>query len=343
MKMLAASFTILLSLVLFTCSGYNDSSHDDVDDYFQYQDYLNQINILPAWQKTKGAGVKVMVFDDGVQASHEDLANISIWNVKDEGSSAEPTDMTDYSHGTEISGLIAAQENGKGIIGVAPECDFLFIGDPTAYFSDADVIKAFAYAISRNVKIISCSWGSYAASSTFESLVELCHSYGITMFFAAGNDGYNMDIPQNDPSYWEGDIHDESELPWVIGVSSSNAEGNRAEFSNYGENIDIMAPGENLLTLDLMGADGENKGYPANNNYNYVEGTSYSTPIAAGVAALMLSVNPALTPEEIRIILTETATKSGDDYDSDGFSLEKAYGLINAGLAVEKAAEMLSQ
>jgi subtilisin family serine protease len=336
MKIVAASFVMLLSFVFSTCSGYNDSSHDDVDEYLQYQDYLKQINIFSAWEKTKGAGVKVMVFDDGVQASHEELANIAIWNVKDESSSAEPTDMTEYSHGTEISGLIAARENGKGIIGVAPECDFLFIGDPTASFSDAEIIKAFSYAITQNVKIISCSWGSYTTSSIFESLVELCYNYGITIFFAAGNENLNMDILS--PDY--GNINDESELPWVIGVSSSNKVGSKADFSNYGVNIDIMVPGENLLTLDLMGNDGENNGYPANNNYNRVNGTSYSTPIAAGVAALMLSANPGLTPAEIRTILTETATKSGGGYDSDGFSLQNAYGQINAGLAVKKAMEM---
>lgn len=336
MKMLAASFVILFSLTFFTCSNYSSSPSKigSIDAYLRYQDYLNQINIFPAWEKTKGAGVKVMVFDNAAQASHEELANISVWNVKDESSSVEPTDMTKFSHGTEISGLIAARENGKGIIGVAPECDFLFIGDPTEGFSDADTIKAFEYAKNQGVKIISCSWGTYAASSTFESLVEDFYHAGITIFFAAGNDNINMDILD-----WEyGNISDESELPWVIGVSSSNAEGTRAYFSNYGGSIDIMAPGEHILTLDLMGTDGENNGYPANNNYTHVDGTSYSTPIAAGVAALMLSANSTLTPAEIRTILTETAAKNGS-YDSDGFSLQNAYGLINAGRAVETAAE----
>jgi subtilisin family serine protease len=86
-----------------------------------------------------------------------------------------------------------------------------------------------------------------------------------------------------------------------------------------------------------MGSDGTNSASSPVGNYNYAEGTSYSTPITAGVAALMLSVNPALTPEEIRTILIETATKNGGAYDSDGFSLQKAYGQIDAGRAVEKA------
>lgn len=325
--------------------------YDDYDEYFKYQGYLNYsgeyglneyvkqaaIDILPAWEQTKGAGIKVMVFDGDIQSSHEEFGNISIWNVLYESNSCEPANRNILSHGTAVSGLIAAQENGKGIIGVAPESEFLFIGDPTENFSDADIIKAFEYAKDWGVNIISCSWGSYNASSTFESLVKSFYNDEITIFFAAGNENINMD--ERHPIY--GKINDESELEWVIGVSASNPQGVKSSASNYGSNIDIMTPGEKILSLDLMGNDGKNGGAPANNNYTFVSGTSFSAPITAGVAALMLSVNSSLTPAEIRQIIIETARKNPPqtgDYDSNGFSLYHAYGLLDAGKAVRKAA-----
>ena len=308
----------------------------DFDTYFRKQGYLHYsgihglpdwkrqaaIDILPAWEITKGAGIKIAVFDENIQSKHEDLANILTWNVLDASVSCDPIDPSASSHGTAVSGLIIARENGIGIIGVAPESDFLFIGDSTEKFRDSDVLKAFEYAKNWGARVISCSWGSYNASQFFENLVKDFYNQGITIVFACGNEGINLDDNRR---------RDESELPWVIGVSSSNQQGVLANFSNYGNNIDIMAPGERIYTL-------------SNDYYEFRRGTSFSAPIVAGVAALMLSANPSLTPTQIRQIIFDTARKTPPESDrytrrnGNCFSLYHAHGLINAGRAVRKAA-----
>jgi len=303
---------------------------DEYDEYFKHQWHLASgkyfsINVVPAWQFTKGAGVKVAVLDDGIQKSHEDFENISVYNVLDESDDCEPTIRTTYSHGTAVSGIIAARQNGVGTMGVAPQCEFLFIGDSTYnIYSDAVAIKAFEYAKNWGARVISCSWGSYNVDPILSSQIKRLYDDGIVIVFACGNDNRNMDGIG---------INDESELPWVIGVSASNENGDRASFSNYGSNIDIMAPGTSLLLLDLMGTEGSNNSTEVvNENYAFKSGTSFSAPIVAGVAALILSADPSLTPDEVRRIIIQTAQKTGNaqQYDANGFSLFNAYGLINA-------------
>jgi subtilisin family serine protease len=287
------------------------------------------INVIPAWKTTKGAGVKVAILDDGIQKNHEDFENIEVYNIIDKSDNCEPTVRTRYSHGTAVSGVVAARQNIVGTIGVAPECDLLFIGDNSEdIYSDAVTIEAFEYAKDWGARIVSCSWGSYNVGSTVSSQIKRLYDSGIVLVFACGNDKKNMDSPG---------INDESELPWVIGGSASDESGNRAYFSNYGSNIDIMAPGNSILLPDLMGAEGSNNetGGEIDENYTYDNGTSFSAPIVAGVAALILAVAPSLTPNEVRSVIIRSAQKTGNvQYDANGFSLFHAYGLINAANAV---------
>jgi len=331
-------------------SSYNvEYIFEDYDCYFRFQGYLRYsgkygypnfeeqgaIDILPAWDITKGAGVKIMVFDDAIQKNHEEFENISVLNIMTQKPSCEPKNKNDYSHGTAVSGLICARENGFGIAGVAPECEFLFMGGG---WEDADIIRAFEHAKNWGVKVISCSWGSYDVLPQFESAVKSFYEDGITIIFAAGNDYMNLDNKR--PPYAQNPNGiDESELEWVIGVSAADKSGIKADFSNYGSNIDIMAPGVSILTLDLMGSDGRNNGSPyVNDNYFFINGTSFSAPIVAGVAVLMIAANPSLTPTQVRQIIIDTARKNGSGYNENGFSLHNAHGLINAGRAVRKAA-----
>ncbi|MDR0304228.1 MAG: S8 family serine peptidase [Chitinispirillales bacterium] len=320
-----------------------NEEYEEYDEYFKHQWHLNaqcfSINIIPAWEITKGAGVKVAILDDGIQKNHEDFENIKVYNILDQSDNCEPTAKTIYSHGTAVAGVLAARQNGIGTIGVAPECDLLFIGDNSEclYSSDDIVIKAFEYAKNWGAQVISCSWGSYNVSSSLSSEIRRLYDDGIVIVFACGNDKKNMDIYN---------INDESELPWVIGVSSSDENGElAASFSNYGSNIDIMAPGTSILSLDLMGAEGSNNGMEfVNQNYRFCRGTSFSAPIVAGVAALILADNPSLTPKEVYNIITQTAQKTGNvQYDANGFSLRHAYGLIDAAAAINANGGMIKK
>jgi subtilisin family serine protease len=156
---------------------------------------------------------------------------------------------------------------------------------------------------------------------------------GITIVFASGNDSEDMD------SY----IHDESELDSVIGVSATNMHNEVTVYSNYGKNIDLLAPGGELeygvgvLGLDDSGYFGSTMQLGlVNNNYAFTSGTSFAAPILSGVVALMVSVNPNISPNQIREILIKTADKIGyrPNY-INGFDIYRAYGKINASKAVK--------
>ncbi|MCL1945546.1 MAG: S8 family serine peptidase [Chitinivibrionia bacterium] len=311
---------------------------DEYDNFFPLQWHLQSthnfsINIAPAWEITKGRGVKVAVIDNDFQKEHEDFENIEVYNVIDDGNSCDPVKRSEYSHGTAVSGVVAARQNVVGTMGVAPECDLLFVGGNDDYFyEDAQLIKAFDYAQNWGADVINCSWGTYNVSSVLESLLEGLYENGTVIIFACGNDRKNLDNVN---------IRDESELPWVIGVSRSNEYGVLSSGSDFGSNLDIMAPGDRILAPDLMGAEGSNNhNGEANENYGYRSGASFSAPIVSGVAALILAANPTLTVDEIYQIITQTAKKTGDEsmYDANGFSLRHAYGLIDAGNAVRRAA-----
>jgi subtilisin family serine protease len=345
------------------CDDTTDTTHindtipdiyENLDPYFKYQSYLNYagalgfpqivremaIDILPAWEITRGAGVKVAIFDSDIETKHEDLQNVTVYNVQDGSSSSNVAYVKgELSHGTSVSAVVVSPNNGIGIVGVTPECDLLFISDENDGFSDENIFRAFDYAKKWGARIISCSWGSYNMSPMMDNLFKECYDAGIVLVFAAGNDGYNMDMPQNYPR----NINDESESPWVIGVSGLGINGRRRSDSNYGSNIDIMAPGDWIFTADLMGGEGGNNGgFVSDPNYTIAAGTSFSAPITAGVIALMIAANPSLGIEDIKKILYDTADKlpidGSGNYNADGFSLEYAHGRVNASAAVRRAA-----
>ncbi len=329
-------------------------SNYDQEPYFKYSWHLQyldnsfsqtfgidknaNINVTQAWKSTYGMGVKVAVIDDAFEPTHEDIREnvLVFYNFDDDN-----TDVTNHTdketHGHSCAGLIASPINSKGIIGVAPQSKLILIKQFED--NDAKTIQAFEYAKKQGAKVISCSWGTYQVSQAVEEEIKDIHDSGITIIFAFGNDNYNLD---------KNFVNDESELPSVIGIGSSNEFNKKATYSSYGSNIDLLAPaGDNLgvVTVDESGKRGYNPDPQGivdysrylNNNYTFFSGTSASAPITAGVVALMVSVNQSLSPDDIRTILIKTADKIGSHYDSNGFSIYKGYGKVNALKAVEMA------
>jgi subtilisin family serine protease len=245
------------------------------------------------------------------------------------------------SHGTTVAGFIAALDNSVGTIGVAPQAELILIkmSDPNGYVWDEVIIKAFDKAIEENVDVINCSWGTYDVPAIIESKIQEAYDAGIVIVFAAGNDAWNLDAVGRD---------DESELNSVIGVGASDEYNDKSVYTNYGSNMDLLAPGGDswdiigLVGLDRMGSDGySNQQGLLNSNYNFVDGSSFSAPQVAGVAALMLSVNPTLTPTQVRDIMIQSTQKiglnAGADYNASGFDTYRAYGKIDASIAVQTA------
>jgi len=373
---------LFMTLLLAGCgTGSSRNSTENIDyrtnfnpynePFFQYQWYLAytqndfslsaaidpdaSIHVLDAWKYTRGKGVKVAVIDNNFEVTHKDLAaNIADSYNVDLDTSDVSNDTDESSHGTATAGFVAAVPNGYGILGTAPDAKLILIEQ--FYDDDANTIKAFEYAKKQGAKIISNSWGTGHVSEAVAMELASLKEQNITIFFASGNNGptltssnQNLDAPG---------ITDESELPSVIGVGATNELNKLASYSNYGKNIDILAPGGEflgLLGLDDTGSAGVaytqytfTNGYTLDldNAHAFETGTSFACPVAAGVGALMLAVNPSLTPDQIRTLLIQSTDKIENDsvyYDENGFNLKRAYGKINAAKAVALAKETLQQ
>jgi subtilisin family serine protease len=323
------------------------------------------VNILEAWKVTTGENaIVVAVLDDGVDIDHPNLAP-RIWRNPDAQSADKfgrdfflpDTDPDHFNprpklfkdpfhlvngndiHGTPCAGVIAAAGVGGDSVGAAPGCRILpvkiFHADELA--AGENVANAIRYAAA-NADILSCSWSGPINPDIQLALEDVGRigrgGKGSAVFCAAGNDsGRPVGFPARDPN--------------AIAVGASTDLGTLAFYSNVGPEIAFVAPSNGgrrgIFTTDVSipnrgfnvglstqgGADGLHT--------NGFGGTSSATPLAAGVAALVLSVNPDLNRGELRNILAASADRIGTDHGTDGHSDRFGHGRINAGKAVQAA------
>lgn len=302
------------------------------------------IKIESAWNFTKGSSlVKIAVLDCGVDISHPDLDGCWYlgYDATGLGSAGVPNyDIINNYHGTLCAGLIFAQtDNNIGIAGVSPNCKLISVRIGTTNIlgtltntSTTKIADGINYAFqTAYADILSNSW-----NDDFDNVIEISiknavnngrNGKGCLVFFAAGNDNSSVSFPAS--------------LSEVIAVGATGNMDYKASFSNYGENLDLSAPGLNIISTDVSGIYGAN----ASGDYHTDSGTSFSCPIAAGVMGLILSINPYLTQLEARRILESTCDKVGGyTYYSDisgqpngTWSSALGYGRINAYKAVLKA------
>ena len=295
------------------------------------------ISALAAWGKTQGSRkVVVAVLDSGVDYTHPDLAG-NMWHrpadvemyfdpqlgvVDDsEGFSAvasERDPMDENGHGTHCSGIVGAEgDNSLGITGVNWRVEIMplkFMGRG-GFGSTKDAVEAINYVIARkrdgvNVRVISASWGSPTRSRALEDVIRKAGEADILFVAAAGNDGADADRRPHYPSGYK--------LPNVISVAALDRRDELASFSNYGaKGVHVAAPGKEILSTWLNGA------------YEEHSGTSMATPFVAGVAGLVLSVEPNLSVRELR----ERLLGSVDKLDSLRGKVASG-GRINAARAV---------
>jgi subtilisin family serine protease len=305
------------------------------DNYYHNN---SDINIEEAWNYTKGEGVKIAVYDKGIDIDHPDLKEniIAFENFNDPNSNIPYSNDDKNWHGTACAGIISAVENRIGSVGIAPKASLYAVG-----YSESEIskdIEAFTWLMKEGVSVINNSWGSYenldAYNEIFKELATKGRDgKGIILVFAAGNGlnsvGYNLD---------DADINDESESPYVISVTAATRRNKIARYSNYGSAVDFTAPGgdssDGLFTTDARGM----LGYTS---YEYTSdfiGTSAAAPVVSATVALMLSANPNLTRDEVIKILKSTSDKLGNyTYDKNGHNNHWGYGKINAGRAVKLA------
>ncbi|WDV44826.1 S8 family serine peptidase [Clostridiaceae bacterium M8S5] len=258
------------------------------------------VNIMPAWEITKGKDIIIGVLDTGIDIYHEDLTeNIYInqreikANGIDDDNNGYIDDVTGWDfvngdnsvydganydmHGTAVAGIIAAKSNEKGITGVAPKVKIMplkFINGTSGYTCDA--IQAIEYAMQEGVKIINCSFGG---SDNNYALKDSMKNSGILFITSAGNRGGNVLTHPTYPACFN--------IPNVLSVASITNMGVLSKYSGYGKYIDVAAPGEKIMTT------------MPENEYNTFSGTSAAAAHVTAIAALLKSNEPQLTNTQI--------------------------------------------
>jgi subtilisin family serine protease len=294
------------------------------------------VDALGAWDITTGSpSIGIVVHDSGVDINHPDLIdNIGPgWDFDNNDNDAT---NNDGPHGTACAGVIAAAANGQGVAGIAPNCQIIPLRAAGAHSFEVWA-DTFDWAAQRG-RIISCSW-SITPNNTLSEAIRDAVDNDVTVFCATGND-----FPFTDTIAYPASMAE------TIAVGASTNRDVRSNYSQFGDGIDIVAPSSGgtlrVETTDVQGMNGYNKvNSPAGDYCNATAadgfgGTSSATPLAAGIAGLMLSVNPDLTPAETREILRATADKidkPNADYDANGWSSQYGFGRVNAAAAVQRA------
>jgi len=267
------------------------------------------LNIPNLWRQTKGEGIKVAVLDTGIATDHPDLRD-SIADAKDfTGSRVGYSDVN--GHGTHVSGTIAARENSSGIIGIAPKSKLLVakvLGDD-GYGSMEAILEGMYWAIDNGANVLSMSLGSQSTIPEFEKAIKYAMSKKVFMIVAAGNEGPNLNTVG-----WPG------RYPDVVAVGAVDSRLNITNFSSRGPEVDIVAPGDQILST-----------YPPR-GLAKLSGTSMATPLVSGVVALMLAKHrqfggdsPIVTQKDLLEHLRKTAT----DLGPSGHDSAYGFGLIN--------------
>ncbi len=283
------------------------------DPYYNQQWGPKDIQANLAWDKVtpeQRAKVTIAVLDTGINSNHEDLQASIVPGYNFINNNNNPVDG--HGHGTHVAGIAAAiTNNGKGIAGVAGGAKIM----PIKVMNDsgsgdyASIINGIKYAADHGAKVISMSLGGPGFSQAMQDAVDYATSRGASVVAASGNSNSSVAFPGN--------------CNGVITVGAVGSNNQRASFSNYGPEMDVVAPGVNIMS--------SYKGNAA--SYTSLSGTSMATPFVSGVAALVRAANPNLASAEVTKIINQATT----DLGTAGFDNYYGYGLIDANKAVDLA------
>lgn len=301
------------------------------------------LKFCTAKEITQGnSNIIVAVVDHGIDLNHPDL---NLYHKSyDTETNSSPSQIWG-EHGTACAGIIGAKNNSIGVAGIAPECKLMSISNKLRISPDycQKIANGINYAWKNGASIISNSY--WAPSETIisdaieEALTKGRNGLGTVIVFAAGNENSSIvSFPANSH-------------PDIITVGAISPCGERKSYatcdgeswwgSNYGNNLDVMAPGVLIPTTDIRGYDG----YAPGDYITSFNGTSSACPHVAGVAALILSINSNLTQKQVGDIIEGTAQKVGNyNYTVNAnrpnglWNNQMGYGLVDAYAAVSSAA-----
>lgn len=268
--------------------------------------HLRKIEAPAAWETTTGSGgLIIAVLDTGVNEAHEDLAGKLVpgWNVYDNNADTRDT----YGHGTKVAGSATASTNNSvGVAAVSWNSLIMpiRITDPGGYATYSTIASGLQWAADHGARVANVSFAANT-SSTVTTAAKYFQSKGGVVVMSAGN--YSA-------------FDRAADNPYILTVSASDPNDALYPWSNTGNNIDLAAPGSVYTTT----ADG---------GYAPADGTSFSAPVVAGVAALVMSTNPALSASQVQEVLQ----RSADDRGAAGWDASYGWGRVNAARAVAQA------
>jgi len=355
--------------------------YEPLDTYFPRQWHLKSsadvdlvadasVSAPQAWDITLGSrDVVVAVVDDGFDLTHPDFVGtgkvVSPKDYVDGDANPFPEASEGDYHGTPCAGVAIAEENGQGVVGVAPRCAFMPVRFPLSADDDL-MVEIFDY-VGQRADVISCSWGPPPVYAPLPQILknkfhQLAVSggkrgKGCVIVFAAGNYNAPLYDPNNKSFTWRhpdrGLVETKSPIingnaahPDVIAVAASTSLNKKAAYSNWGKEVSVCAPSDNFHPLDyntyvpgrgIWTTDNEKYGHGFTSRSQFTGvfgGTSSATPLVAGIAALVISANPELTALEVKDILRSTTDQIVDNTAPPQWN---GSGKVNAFKAVQEA------
>jgi subtilisin family serine protease len=306
---------------------------------------LRKIKAAEAWEITKGdTNVVIAIDDTGVDWDHPDLFS-NIWTnegeipnngIDDDGNgyiddvhgwdfggvSGTPDNDPKEDrpeHGTHVAGIASAvTDNGKGIASIGFNCKIMPVKTSQDNIRDANGnpliaygYQGIVYAVNNGAKVINTSWGSYSYSAAGQEVIDYAVAHGTLLVGAAGNEGLQASIY---PGAYQG----------ALSVGAVDSSYMKAYFSNYGERLDVFAPGVRILST-----------WQDDTYADWLSGTSMASPFVAGLAGLVFSKFPSYTPEQVAQQIRVTA-RSIDDTNAARYNFLLGKGVIDAYAAVSK-------
>lgn len=273
------------------------------DPSYSEQWGIPKIKADQAWDNMSGGSpVTIAIIDTGVKSDHPDLtANVVAgYNTISDSTNTED----DHGHGTHAAGIAAGKTgNGVGISGVSGNSQIMPIKAMGATGSGftSDISEGVVWAVDHGAKVINMSLGTTSYSQVLQDAINYAYNQGAIVIAAAGNSNVSTN-------------HYPAAMDHVVGVSATTTTDTKASFSNYGSYVDIAAPGTDILSTTFDGS------------YGYKQGTSMASPFVAGVAALVWSQRPTLTPGQLEQVLEASAK----DIGTAGKDIYFGYGLVDA-------------